>query len=66
MQDKKALLNEIKSLWNSQTVKNFDIAPELLDYLELKDLEELKAKILNSLSSLSDEQKEWLAKFRKS
>ena len=65
MQDKKALLNEIKELWKSENIKDFDIAPELLEYLELKDLQELKAKILDSLSNLNEEQKEWLFKFRK-
>jgi len=34
MQDKKALLNEIKELWKSENIKDFDIAPELLEYLE--------------------------------
>ncbi len=65
MEDKKALLNEIKELWKSENIENFDIAPELLEYLELKDLQELKEKILNSMSNLTDEQKEWLFKFRK-
>jgi len=65
MEDKKALLNEIKELWKSENIENFDIAPELLEYLELKDLQELKEKILNSMSNLTDEQKEWLFQFRK-
>ncbi len=65
MDDKKALINEIKELWKSQNLTEFDISPELLEYLELKDLEELKRKILNSLTTLSDEQKEWLKRFKK-
>jgi len=65
MQDKLSLINEIKELWKSKNIENFDIAPELLEYLELKDLEELKAKILNSKSNLSQEQKDWLMQFRK-
>ena len=65
MEDKKCLLNEIKELWKSEKIQNFDIAPELLEYLELKDLQELKEKILNSMSNLNDEQKEWLSRFRK-
>ena len=65
MEDKKSLLNEIKELWKSENIENFDIAPELLEYLELKDLQELKEKILNSMSNLTDEQKEWLFQFRK-
>ncbi len=65
MLEKKELLNDIKSLWNKQKIKDFDIAPELLEYLEIKDLENLKAKILNSLENLTEEQKKWLSKFRK-
>jgi len=65
MQDKKALLNEIKELWKSENIKDFDIAPELLEYLELKDLQELKAKILDSMANLNEDQKEWLFQFRK-
>ena len=65
MEDKKMLLDEIKELWRSENIKEFDIAPELLEYLEIEDLQKLKAKILNSLNTLSQEQKEWLAKFRK-
>jgi len=65
MDDKKALINDIKELWKSANLTEFDIAPELLDYLELKDLEELKSKILNSLTTLTDEQKEWLKRFKK-
>jgi len=65
MQDKLSLINEIKELWKSENIESFDIAPELLEYLELKDLEELKAKILNSKSNLSQEQKDWLMQFRK-
>ncbi len=65
MEDKNSLLNEIKELWKSENIQNFDIAPELLEYLELKDLLELKEKILNSMKDLSEEQKEWLFQFRK-
>jgi len=65
MQDKLSLINEIKELWKSENIESFDIAPELLEYLELKDLKELKAKILKSKSNLSEEQKEWLFQFRK-
>jgi hypothetical protein len=65
MEDKKILLNEIKELWNTKNIDNFDISPELLDYLELNDLKKLKAKILESKNKLSKDQKEWLSKFRK-
>ncbi len=66
MQDKKTtLIKEIKKLWENKSISEFDIAPELLEYLELSDLKQLKAKILNSLTTLSDEQKEWLKQFKK-
>ena len=66
MQDKKrALVEEIKELWQNSLTSEFDIATELLEYLELKDLEDLKRKILNSLSNLTKEQKEWLQQFKK-
>jgi len=65
MEDKKRLLNEIKELWSSENIEDFDISPELLEYLELKDLQELKSRILNSMQELSQEQKDWLFQFRK-
>jgi len=65
MEDKKELLNEIKKLWNSKNLPNFDMDESLLEYLDIKDLQNLKAKILDSFTTLSNEQKEWLAKFRK-
>ena len=65
MEDKKSLLNEIKELWANENIQGFDIAPELLEYLELKDLQELKEKILNSMTDLNEEQKDWLFQFRK-
>jgi len=65
MQDKLELLKEIKELWNNQNIDKFDIAPELLEYLEEKDLIKLKEKILTSLKELTQEQKEWLSKFKK-
>ncbi len=65
MDEKSRVLLEIKELWNNKTLPSFDIAPELLEYLELKDLNDLKAKILDSMSNLSEEQKDWLFQFRK-
>lgn len=65
MNDKKQLLNEIKGLWSSKEITDFDIAPELLDYLSLDDLILLKRKILNSKENLSKEQQEWLQQFKR-
>ena len=65
MEEKEKLIEEIKELWSNNDVPEFDIAPELLEYLTLRDLKELKAKILQSQKILSEEQKEWLLQFRK-
>ncbi len=65
MQQKEKLLQEIKELFAKQKLQEFTIEPELLEYLSLKDLQELKIKILQSLSTLSSEDKKWLAKFKK-
>jgi len=65
MDEKEKLLEEIKELWSSQSIPSFTIAPELLEYLELKDLQDLKVKILDSMSNLNEEQKEWLFQFRR-
>jgi len=65
MDEKVKLIEEIKDLWGEKDTPRFEIAPELLEYLTLKDLQELKAKILQSQKVLSEEQKEWLFQFRK-
>ena len=65
MDEKVKLIEEIKELWGEKDIPQFDIAPELLEYLTLSDLQELKAKILQSQKVLSEEQKEWLFQFRK-
>ena len=65
MDEKVKLIEEIKELWNTKDIPQFDIAPELLEYLTLRDLQKLKAKILQSQKVLSEEQKEWLLQFRK-
>jgi len=65
MDEKVKLIEEIKELWGEKDIPQFDIAPELLEYLTLSDLQELKAKILQSQKLLSEEQKEWLFQFRK-
>ena len=63
MEDKIKLLEEIKELFDRQNLKEFEISKELLEYLEIEDLRNLKRKILSSLSNLDDEQKEWLKGF---
>ncbi len=66
MQDEKLkIIKEIKELWNNQDIKEFEISLKLLDYLSIKDLENLKIKILDSYKKLNNEEKEWLKKFKK-
>jgi len=64
MDDKKTIIQEIKELWKDPNVTEFDISEDILEYLTLNDLQELKSKILKSLNNLTDEQKEWISKFR--
>ena len=41
------------------------INPALLEYLEIEDLINTKAKLLERVGVLSDEDKEWLEQFKK-
>ena len=41
------------------------INPALLEYLEIEDLIHTKAKLLERVGVLSDEDKEWLEQFKK-
>jgi len=41
------------------------INPALLEYLEVEDLINTKAKLLERVGKLSDEDKEWLEQFKK-
>jgi len=65
MQDKIAIINEIKELYKKNSIKSIEIAPEVLEYLELKDLKNLKAKVLESLTTLTQEDRKWLKQFKK-
>jgi hypothetical protein len=65
MQDKLAIIDEIKEIYSNHNIEKLEIDEKLLEYLELKDLQNLKAKVLQSLSTLTNEQKEWLKQFKK-
>jgi len=41
------------------------INPALLEYLSIEDLLNTKAKLLERVGTLSEEDKEWLAQFKK-
>lgn len=41
------------------------ISPDLLAYLEIQDLNSIKAKLLERVGILSEENKRWLEQFKK-
>jgi len=61
---KEELLAEIEKLI-SYGREEPTINPDLLAYLELEDLINTKAKLLERVGKLSDEDKEWLEQFKK-
>lgn len=64
MNEKEALLKEIETLI-SYGKKESTINPELLQYLEIKDLESIKESLLRKVGTLSEEDKVWLEQFKK-
>ncbi|MDD5405492.1 MAG: hypothetical protein PHE73_00965 [Sulfurovaceae bacterium] len=64
MNEKEALLEQIEALM-SYGKEGQTINPELLQYLEIKDLESIKEGLLRKVGILSDEDKEWLEQFKK-
>ena len=61
---KKELLSDIEKLIaygkNDPTIN-----PDLLAYLKISDLQSIKAKLLDRVNTLSQEDKEWLEQFKK-
>jgi len=64
MNEKEALLKEIEILI-SYGKEEPTINPELLQYLEIKDLESIKESLLRKVGTLSDDDKKWLEQFKK-
>ncbi len=64
MNEKEALLKEIEALM-SYGKEEPTINPELLQYLEIKDLESIKESLLRKVGTLSDDDKKWLEQFKK-
>jgi hypothetical protein len=64
MKEKEELLKEIETLI-SYGKEGQTINPELLQYLEIKDLESIKASLLRKVGILSEDDKEWLEQFKK-
>lgn len=64
MNEKEALLAQIEALM-SYGKEEPTINPELLQYLEIKDLESIKEGLLRKVGNLSEEDKVWLEQFKK-
>ncbi len=63
-QTKEALLADIEELISYGRTDG-TINPDLLVYLSTQDLESIKAKLLERVNTLSDEDKAWLEQFKK-
>jgi hypothetical protein len=61
---KESLLAEIEALIAYGTTEP-TINPTLLAYLEIHDLENIKAKLLRKTNTLTDEDKAWLEQFKR-
>lgn len=64
MPTKEILLAEIEELI-AYGREEPTINPDLLAYLSLDDLKQTKAKLLERVGKLSEEDKEWLEQFKK-
>jgi len=63
-QTKEKLLEEIETLI-SYGREEPTINPDLLTYLSMEDLVNIKAKLLEKVNVLTDEDKAWLEQFKK-
>jgi hypothetical protein len=61
---KESLLAEIEALIAYGTTEP-TINPDLLSYLEINDLANIKAKLLAKVNTLTEEDKEWLEQFKR-
>ncbi len=61
--EKKELLDEIEKLI-AYGREDKSINPALLEYLEVSDLASIKAKLLERVDNLSQNDKDWLEQFK--
>ena len=61
---KESLLTEIEALI-AYGAEDPTIHPDLLAYLEIEDLQNIKAKLLTKVNTLTEEDKAWLEQFKK-
>ncbi|MFK5975557.1 MAG: hypothetical protein QM493_03510 [Sulfurovum sp.] len=62
--EKEVLLEDIEKLI-AYGREDSTINPTLLEYLEVSDLTSIKAKLLQRVNNLSQDDKDWLEKFKK-
>ncbi len=64
MKTKEELLKEIERLLAYNPEQKLEINPNYLEYLEVKDLESIKANLLNRVGRLKEEDKDWIKQFK--
>jgi len=62
---KEKLLKEIEVLLSYNPQKSVDINPNYIEYLELNDLESIKANLINKVGRIKQEDIVWLEQFKK-
>ncbi|RUM68279.1 MAG: hypothetical protein DSZ07_06980 [Sulfurovum sp.] len=62
---KEKLLKEIEVLLSYNPQKSVDINPNYIEYLELNDLESIKANLINKVGTIKQEDIVWLEQFKK-
>jgi len=65
MKTKEELLKEIEALLAYNPEQKLEINPNYLEYLEIEDLESIKATLLKKVGILKEEDKEWLEQFKR-
>ena len=62
---KEKLLKEIEVLLSYNPQESVDINPNYIEYLELNDLESIKANLINKVGTIKQEDIVWLEQFKK-
>jgi len=62
---KEKLLKEIEILLSYNPQESVDINPNYIEYLELNDLESIKANLINKVGTIKQEDIVWLEQFKK-
>jgi len=62
---KEKLLKEIEVLLSYNPQESVDINPNYIEYLELNDLESIKANLINKVGKIKQEDIVWLEQFKK-